>query len=47
MLREYLAASTADRPTYAYGDAASDLPVLRWAEHGIMVRRGRLVETAE
>jgi phosphatidylglycerophosphatase C len=39
-LTGYLGCSTAPRHSFAYGDSRSDLPVLRWVEHGFL-RQGR------
>lgn len=42
-LRTHLGAERWPGESYAYGDSASDLPVLRWATHGFLVgRRGEL-----
>ncbi len=38
-LRAHLGAETWPGESFAYGDSSSDLPVLRWATHGFLVRR--------
>lgn len=34
-------------PTWAYGDSRSDLPVLRWADHGLLWRSGGFAEVGK
>jgi phosphatidylglycerophosphatase C len=38
-LTQYLGGAEAPPASYAYGDSKSDLPVLRWARHGFLVRK--------
>lgn len=39
MLQEYLQREAAPPESHAYGDSKHDLPVLHWAERGLLVRR--------
>ncbi len=41
LLRKHLQVQDAPTDSYAYGDHASDLPVLSWVRHGFLLRRGR------
>lgn len=43
-LRAYLGCDAAPAGSSSYGDSPSDLPVLRWVQHGYLVTRGELVE---
>jgi phosphatidylglycerophosphatase C len=42
MLSEYLQVNSLPECSYAYGDSKSDLPILRWATHGYLVKDGVL-----
>jgi phosphatidylglycerophosphatase C len=42
-LVEHLATSRPPSGSWAYGDSSSDLPLLRWVENGVLVKRGRLI----
>ena len=39
MLKQYLGCEHPPDNSYAYGDSRSDLPVLRWVQHGHFVKR--------
>ena len=41
-LREYLGLDRWPGESFAYGDSKSDLPVLRWASTGYLVKRNAL-----
>lgn len=45
-LIEHLQRPTPPAGSWAYGDSRSDLPLLRWVEHGRLVRRDRLLPVA-
>jgi phosphatidylglycerophosphatase C len=42
MLSEYLQVNSLPESSYAYGDSKSDLPILRWATHGYLVKDGAM-----
>ncbi|HEV3238435.1 MAG TPA: HAD family hydrolase [Gemmataceae bacterium] len=42
LLGEYLQVKRLPDTSYAYGDSKSDLPILRWATYGYLVRNGAL-----
>jgi phosphatidylglycerophosphatase C len=42
LLSDYLQVKSLPSPSYAYGDSKSDLPILRWATDGYLVKKGTL-----
>lgn len=42
-LQEYLGVEETPDDSHAYGDSTHDLPVLRWVQHGFLVRRRSIV----
>ena len=41
LLREVAGSEQAPSGSYAYGNSRSDLPILRWVEHGYLVKAAR------
>jgi phosphatidylglycerophosphatase C len=40
LLKDYLGHEHAPCDSYSYGDSLSDLPLLRWVQHGFLLRKG-------
>jgi phosphatidylglycerophosphatase C len=40
LLKEFLGRPQAPSESYSYGDSLSDLPLLRWVQHGFFLRKG-------
>jgi HAD superfamily hydrolase (TIGR01490 family) len=46
VLKRHLRAPEPPEESYAYGDSASDLPLLRWVKLGFLIKKGRLAPLA-